>query len=325
MSGNEVEEARKRWIAERPLYENFGVVLETRLKSAIRKIGIPVEVTSRAKEADSFVKKLLLKTDHTYESLPDKVGVRVVHKFRSDSPRILAVISESLEHGLPDDKAKDRGRTNVGYLTIHIDHARLRNGDQGFTEFPPEAFFAEIQLRTLAQHLWSEMSHDDVYKNDDTVNTLPDDLVRRVHLMAGQVEVADREFDRINSELERDDTSKLLKALERNYYKLTSRRGNPELSLSVINLLIPTFRNSSVGEIITHIDGTFEAHQRTLEVVYQDSDRASDPSAFFYQPEAIMIYDRLLDDPTETLRVWSTQFPFSELERVANNLGLTLD
>jgi hypothetical protein len=38
-----------------------------------------------------------------------------------------------------------------------------------------------------------------------------------------------------------------------------------------------------------------------------------------------MIYDRLLDDRDETLRVWNERYPSSELERVANNFGLALD
>ncbi len=322
---NEVEEARRRWITERPQYECFGKLLRERLQGAVRRIGIPAEVTSRAKEVDSLVKKLLLKAGHTYDSLPDKVGLRVVYKFRSDCQRIIAAVSENFDHDPPDDKAKDRGTSDVGYLSIHLDNARLRAGDTSISEYPADKFFAEIQVRTLAQHLWSEMSHDDIYKNARTAEALPDELRRRVHLMAGQVEVADREFDRINSELQHDEASMLLKALERNYYTLTSRRGNPELSLYVINLLIPSFHGSPVAEIISHIDNTFRAHKSTLEQVYQDPDRVSDPSAFFFQPEAILIYDRLLDDRSETLRVWNVTFPPSELERVANNLGISLD
>lgn len=321
----EVEEARRRWILERPQYQKFGALLEERLQGAVRRLGIPVEVTSRAKEVDSLVKKLLLKPEHTYESLPDKVGVRLVFKFRSDSKRVLGVVSGHFDHDPPDDKAQDRGISDVGYLSIHVDRARLKSGDPCIAEFPPGRFFAEMQLRTLAQHLWSEMSHDDVYKNDQTAKALPGDLLRRINLMAGQVEVADREFDRINSELQRDQASMLLKALERNYYKLTTRRGNPELSLSVIKLFMPTFHANSIAEIISRIDQTFEAHKATLEHAYQDTDHTSDPSAFFFQPEALMIYDRLLDDRTETLSVWNREFPSSELERIANNLGISLD
>jgi ppGpp synthetase/RelA/SpoT-type nucleotidyltranferase len=274
---------------------------------------------------DSLVKKLLLKTEHTYDSLPDKVGARVVFKHLSDSARVQALISERFDHDPPDDKANQRGAKEVGYLSVHLDHARLKSGDSRIIDFPPSKYFAEVQVRTQAQHLWAEMSHDDVYKNDETAKSLPDDLKRRIYLMAGQVEVADREFDKISKEIGQDDAYKLLKALEKNYYKLTTRRANPELSLSVIRLLIQTFANQSTQEIINHIQQTFEENATILETVYQDPDRANDPSAFFFQPEALMIYDRLLNDRDETLRVWNKQFPASELELVANNLGISLD
>jgi hypothetical protein len=78
-------------------------------------------------------------------------------------------------------------------------------------------------------------------------------------------------------------------------------------------------------EIISTIDETYQARSRMLEQIYQDRDTASDPSAFFLQPEALLIYDRLLDDRYETLQVWNTFFPSSELERVANNFGLSLN
>src|ERR1700688_1296455 len=74
-------------------------------------------------------------------------------------------------------------------------------GDPGALDYPPNTFWAELEVRTLAQHVWCEMSHDSVYKNDEMVAALPDDIKRRVNLMAGQIEVADREFDRLDSEL----------------------------------------------------------------------------------------------------------------------------
>jgi len=320
-----VESARKTWIEEKPQFEKFAGLLKSRLQSGVRRLGIPAEVTARAKDVDSLVKKLLLKTEHTYESLPDKVGARIVFKYRSDSSRVQALVSEQFDHDPPDDKAKERGTKEMGYLSVHLDNTRLKAGDGQIIEFPSSKFFAEVQVRTQAQHLWAEMSHDDVYKNDETAKSLPDDLKRRINLMAGQVEVADREFDRINGEIGQDDAYKLLKALEKNYFKLTTRRPNPELSLSVIRLLIPTFESASTQEIINHIQLTFEKNAATLESVYQDPDRANDPSAFFFQPEALMIFDRLLNDRDETLKIWNTQFPTSELELVANNLGISLD
>lgn len=321
---NRVEEARRRWIDDRSEFSRFGNVVTERLRRGLRKLGISADVTTRSKDLDSLVKKLILKPDHSYESVPDKVGVRVVHKFRCNSERVRQLISEQFDHELPDDKASMRGASDVGYLSVHIDRTRLKGDDPVAIEFPPETFFAEVQLRTQAQHLWAEMAHDDVYKNDTTVIGLSSDLKRRVHLMAGQIEVADREFDLINRALQKDPTSGLLKALERNYYTLTSRRGNPELSLAVIKLLLPLFGAESQSSIIERLNQTFREHETVLEHVYQDPDRGIDPSAFFFQPEALMIYDRLLYDRDETLRVWNSEFPPSELELVATNFGISL-
>jgi ppGpp synthetase/RelA/SpoT-type nucleotidyltranferase len=322
---SDLEAARAAWVSERPLFAKFGKLLEVRISKGVRKLGIPAEVTSRAKEIDSLVKKLLLKPKHSYDSLPDKVGVRVVIKFLADEPKVQALLSKCFDHDPPDNKARDRGEKEVGYLSVHLDHTRLKPNDDAIVSFPATKFFAEVQLRTLAQHLWAEMSHDDVYKNDKTVKALPGDLIRRINLMAGQVEVADREFDRINSEIQKDDAFELLKALEKNYFKLTTRRPNPELSITAIRLLLKRFKGMPTAEVIGQINETFERNAGFLEDVYQDPDRQSDPSAFLFQPEALMIYDRLLDDPDETLRVWNEEFPASELERVANNFGISLE
>ena len=321
----DVELARKSWAQEKASFAEFGELIAERLKLALRREGILAEVSARAKELDSLVRKLLLKPEHNYDSLPDKVGVRIVIRHLSDIPAVQQIMSRDFDHDPADDKARDQGTNRVGYLSVHVDHTRLKADDQQAVTFPPSKFFAEVQLRTLAQHLWAEMSHDDVYKNDETANALPSDLKRRVNLMAGQVEVADREFDRISKEIGQDDAYRLLRALERHYYKLTTRRPNPELSLLVIKLLSPTFKDLTAPQIISQLDETFAKHAGMLEQIYQDSDRAVDPSAFFFQPEALMIYDRLLHDRDETLSVWSTAFPPSELDRVANNFGISLD
>lgn len=321
----DVELARKSWTQEKPSFAEFGDLIAERLRLALRREGILAEVSARAKELDSLVRKLLLKSEHDYDSLPDKVGVRIVIRHLSDIPAVEQIISRDFDHDPADNKARDHGTNRVGYLSVHLDHTRLKTDDQQAVMFPPSKFFAEVQLRTLAQHLWAEMSHDDVYKNDETANALSSDLKRRVNLMAGQVEVADREFDRISKEIGQDDAYRLLRALERHYYKLTTRRANPELSLLVIKLLSPTFKGLTAPQIITQLDETFVKHAGMLEQIYQDPDRAVDSSAFFFQPEALMIYDRLLHDRDETLSLWSTVFPSSELDRVANNFGISLD
>ena len=81
----DLEDARKRWLEERERWEEFGQEAAKKLKAALRQRGIWAQVSTRAKEMDSLIKKLINKhTDKTYESLGDKVGVRIVIRYVSE-------------------------------------------------------------------------------------------------------------------------------------------------------------------------------------------------------------------------------------------------
>jgi hypothetical protein len=167
------------------------------------------------------------------------------------------------------------------------------------------------------------MAHDSVYKNDEALAKLPVDIKRRVNLMAGQLEIADREFDRLNKDLILEPSINLYKALESYYFRLTSRRPDTDLSLTVINVLLPLY-GDDVKRAIESVTTFFNAHKEELAHAYAQTDD-SKASAFFYQPEALMILERLESDEFEMRRVWNQHFPETELERVATAIGMSLD
>lgn len=326
---NDVEAARKAWLVERPTHIIFGDLIRGRLNSKLRKLGFWFEVSSRAKDLDSLVKKLLKKRDHTYDSLPDKVGVRVILRYRSDIEPVIKSVLNDFACESTDDKFSILGTDRVGYQSVHVDRLRLRAADPDCAAFPPDKFWAELQIRTLAQHLWSEMSHDTIYKNDEMVRVLPPDLKRRVNLMAGQIEVADREFDRLNRLLPVETQTEILKALERHYYTLASRRPDTELSLQTLATIVPLYHMDDPAQIISHLDLFFEEKRAVFESVFANEqvvgNQEGSRSSFLYQPEVIMLYERLLNDPIEVRRAWNEEFPESELERVANIFGMSFD
>jgi Uncharacterized protein conserved in bacteria len=318
---SDLEEARKLWTKEKPSFDLFAGLIASRVKAAVNGQGIWCETSGRAKEVHSLVKKLL-KRKHLYDTLPDKAGARCVVRYRSDLKRVVSIAQELFSGSEPDDKLKERQDNQVGYISIHLE-VRLKKDDSEAPNYPPDKFWAELQIRTMGQHLWAEMAHDSVYKNDDELAKLPIDIRRRVNLMAGQFEVADREFDRLNNELVLDPAIQIYKALEPYYFRLTSRRPDTSLSLMVIQLLMPLYGNN-INEIFDLIDSYFENHHQELAHAYEHPDDQK-ASAFFYQPEALMILERLEADETQMRRQWQEQFPESELERVANNFGVSLD
>jgi len=83
---------------------------------------------------------------------------------------------------------------------------------------------AEIQVRTLAQDVWSRVSHALSYKSEISI---PVETERRLFCLSALFEVADREFSRLHEEISQLPNAAVLRvlaALERQYFKLTSRR-----------------------------------------------------------------------------------------------------
>lgn len=322
-----IEEAREHWISVKDQYREFASLLRARLVSLARDLGVYAEVSSREKETHSLVKKLIQKPHLSYDTLPDKVGARVIVRYRSELVQVEERLKHEFDFAEIDDKAGRLGVDKVGYLSIHVDRLALKAEDEQFARFPAKDFFAEIQIRTLGQHLWSEISHDTFYKNDELVRKLPDDLQRRVHLSAGLVEVADREFDRMNLEARPTPAVEMFNGLEKLYYSVASKRPNVELSLDVIDLMLPLYGAKSAKEILNdRVIPTFEKHRNELQKIYSDPDFDYDRvSAFFFQPEALLLFERLHFDRDQLLAKWNERFPESELIGVASRFGFSFE
>jgi hypothetical protein len=113
----------------------------------------------------------------------------------------------------------------------------------------------------------------------------------------------------------------ILKALERQYYKLSARPGNTDLSLEVIQHLWPLYEQTP--EQVSDRFGPLLAQKRAVlqDVFDQMARTAKGRSAFFFQPEILLIYDLLQSHPYKLRECWSERFPSEELEMVATAFG----
>lgn len=308
-----LESARRQWLAERPQFEAFGIFLKSRIQKAIANVGLHADVTSRAKEVHSLVKKLLLKPHHSYATMPDKAGVRVCVRFTREVAPIVAIV-DGLFACIVDKKGGVGDR--VGYSSVHLD-TKLRENDPDVGLYPTGTFHAEVQVRTMAQHLWSEMDHE-IYKGD---TVLPADLRRRAVLLAGILEVADEEFNRINEaalNMPEANELRILHALERQYFKLSSERGSAELSIAVIRALAPLY-SPPPADWDAYFEALFAESGGAFTTLYEIED--PEASAFLHQPEALLIYDRLRHDIYGLKNAWGEHFPPEELQRFAEKFG----
>ncbi len=153
-------------------------------------------VTLRIKSRESLAAKLA-RPDRSYGSLwsvTDLIGLRVIVYFEA----AVDTIGKLLEAQLPIDFAhsidkRRRDSATFGYRSLHY----VCRAGAPATELPPEASF-EVQVRTVLEHAWAEIEHDLGYKSGAAV---PATVQRRLHRLAGLLELADQEFGAIRDDL----------------------------------------------------------------------------------------------------------------------------
>ncbi len=189
---------------QHPSYEMFAEKCGTLASEILRGSKIRAHaVTFRAKSIDSFADKLARK-DYTNpkNAVHDLAGVRLIMYVDEDVARatdllrknFVVIESESV------DKSKTLAADRVGYRSIHL-VARLSDARVRLPEYAPfSEYVIEFQICTILQHTWAEIEHDRGYK---TSGALPDDLRRRLSVLAGTLELLDREFDAVVREIDR--------------------------------------------------------------------------------------------------------------------------
>jgi len=176
----------------RPKYERFTNYLVSLLDGLLK--GIPHILQSRTKKVDSFAKKISRpeKSYERFEQVTDLSGLRILTYVLGDAEKVARMIEQEFAVDWQDteDKRKKLQSNQLGYQSVNY-VVSLPNSKANLNECREFAGLkAEIQVDTLASHVWSEIEHP-IYKGETTV---PPELRRRLFLVKGLLEVADLEL-----------------------------------------------------------------------------------------------------------------------------------
>ncbi|MEP9391534.1 hypothetical protein ABLE94_04625 [Gordonia sp. VNK1] len=161
----------------------------------------PILVNARVKDRSKLIDKALkartsgdteqFKYGDPITEIHDVVAVRVTTPMTQELERVQVLVDHNwtvidglASHG--SDGSTDQ--TRPGYQSIH--------GELDVSTFDAPVKVVEIQLRTILQHAWAELSHDLLYKPDEVPAPA---LQRRLHALAGLLELADQEFREVRA------------------------------------------------------------------------------------------------------------------------------
>lgn len=162
-------------------------------------LGVPLEF--RVKDWSSIEEKLVRKSLSlsSLDELPDLVGVRAILLFRKDLIAVDTIIRQNFDVLSAEDTSARLEETQFGYQSQHYVVRLL----ESWTSIPSYSdlggFAAEIQVRTVAQHIWAAASHKLQYKKEESV---PPPLRRAIYRVSALLETVDLEFSRVLEERE---------------------------------------------------------------------------------------------------------------------------
>lgn len=186
-----------------PVYEKMKSVVLNLLGACLKEKGILVSgLEARVKTEQSLAGKLELKgyKYHTLEDVTDVVGARII-TFYSDEVDIISALVEKLfdvDWDNSVDKRKMLEIDRFGYLSLHY-VCRIPEVLFKDPELPQlNQICFELQIRSTLQHVWANMYHDIGYKSNVEI---PIEYQRNMSRLAGILELADEQFNRIRKEI----------------------------------------------------------------------------------------------------------------------------
>jgi putative GTP pyrophosphokinase len=158
------------------------------------RLGFPIQ--SRIKSLNSIIDKhesQRYKIKKSLLELQDLIGIRVVLLFRRDIELVSSLIEQNFKVLSAYDPADKLNPDQFGYSSKHY----IINIPESWTNVPTNrnlnAYMLEIQIRTLSQHNWAEMSNYFQYKNESNV---PKEILRTIGRVSALLETVDLELER---------------------------------------------------------------------------------------------------------------------------------
>jgi putative GTP pyrophosphokinase len=197
------ERLREEYRDLQPAAIRFSEILMGELWEMLKKnrISLAVPIEHRVKSWLSIEDKIIRKgfDGVSLAGLRDFVGLRLILLFRKDIPTACHLIESAFEVSARHDQAEDLSPQEFGYQSIHY-VVRVPKSWLSIPTFRAFGVFqAELQVRTLAQHMWAAASHVLQYKQE---NSVPPPLRRTLNRVSALLETVDLELERVLAERE---------------------------------------------------------------------------------------------------------------------------
>lgn len=198
ISGFPIDKLQDEYQEKHPLYKKLCSELVTQLQELISEEGVTIAfpIEHRVKTWKSIYEKCQRNNicPKNLGEISDISGIRIILLFKRDVDKVCGIIEPNFEIFRKEDTQQRLGIDQFGYGSIHYELAPSKSWMTVPTLRGLQGLQAEIQVRTLSQHIWAAASHKLQYKQESDV---PIPLRRSINRSAAILELVDLEFERL--------------------------------------------------------------------------------------------------------------------------------
>lgn len=317
------EEFTKKYEENMPMYRAWGkfvcerIIKELNWDNNIYQRIIKMPVEPRVKTVESIVSKAFFRKEKNYtdpyDEITDKVGIRFVVMLEEQIEYIKHAIEQIPEWDFSLDKDyEELKKESPEYFVYQSVHYIVRNKK----EFEYNSILiekgapCEIQIRTLEQHAYAEMSHDYVYKAKNEINS---DVKRYLARSMALNETADELFGRVYKIMNEEESQ--YNEFTKHFYDFGIFNNYSEK----LNKAIYDNISNLVKKYNISLDDTKDIEK---DFIIQNI-KARKEEILFRQPIIMLIYLLAKNHGNELKEVWDDTDII--LESIYSDLGISFD
>lgn len=319
----------QHWRNEKPMYKAWGDMVVSELCQQLTAAGRELDVhlkqpaKARVKTDDSLIDKAFYRPnknyEHPYEDIEDKVGCRFVVLLVEHINELSDIIKNNDKWEYKECRHFNEERKKdpllFTYQSVHyVVRARVDLQVKGL--MIKVGTPCEIQVRTLLQHAYAELTHDAVYKAKTVVEP---EVHRTVAKSMALIETTDDFFSDVNNKLNRSASEEFSfqRGLDTLYKELMGTEPHPAQKSSIV--VLDEFDSLIDANLISKIKTYVERNTFIIDSIKTGVNNFP----FYSQSVSIFTFWLALKRRNRLLEDWPLERKI--LERVASDAGVSIE
>ncbi|MCZ7470271.1 RelA/SpoT domain-containing protein [Agrobacterium sp. O3.4] len=320
------EELLERWDAEQVVYAAWGRMISNQVSTALGPIIAPIRpdyflrtpVVPRTKDGQKLVEKAFYRNKNyanPYKDITDKVGTRFVVLLGSEIPIVEKALTSikgwyfSKDRDYEEEQKKNP--LQFDYAAVHYVVRPEANVEFEGVQIPADTP-CEVQIKTILQHAYSELTHDTIYKPQIEATPM---MQRNAAKAMALLEATNDYFEKVAEDVNNVLTSVRHMTADLSSLYRTAVGIDPKPTV-LEGLLLSAYEDTAGDGYVAQIEEMLAEQPFIAECI---KTHIGQRNPLFSQPSVLLVYLSVARSPNRAKSQWP--LTPAEMEPLLNDLG----